>query len=262
MSDQILRIPLRYHRKRDGSLFPVELSGSAFCLKGRPTACAIVRDITERYAAQKLLAHNLELQREIIAVREQEQQRLGQDLHDDLCQKLVDIHFLCHSLATRLAADSNLLARQALEITDLAQQTLTQTRELARGLSPLQLASNQLPDALRELAARTQKIFGLDCRFRLDGMADSTPPNVSYHLYQVAQEAVGNAVKHAQAAHIRIRLSLVGNVLTLAVQDDGVGIPMGGARRGGRITASGPGFAMRRRPAHTGASRPASNARP
>jgi two-component system CheB/CheR fusion protein len=165
------------------------------------------------------------LEQEILAISEREQRRLGQDLHDDLCQQLAGIEFLSQRLASDLAPESPAGAAQAKEIAQMVQRAMTQTRELARGLSPVRLEAEGLAEALRELAAGTRKVFGCDCRFRCDPPVHVSDHNIAIHLYRIAQEAVNNALKHARARRIEVSLTANGRSVRLAVNDDGVGIP-------------------------------------
>jgi PAS domain S-box-containing protein len=170
------------------------------------------------------ITHRVELEREILAISEREQRRLGHDLHDDLCQQLAGIEFLSQRLVSDLPARTAVRGR-AKEITQMVQRAMTQTRDLARGLSPVRLEAEGLTDALRELAAGTRKVFGCDCRFRCDSPVLVPDHSVAIHLYRIAQEAVSNAIKHGQARRIELGLTAKGRSVTLAVADNGTGIP-------------------------------------
>jgi two-component system CheB/CheR fusion protein len=102
---------------------------------------------------------------------------------------------------------------------------MTQTRELARGLSPVRLEAEGLADALRELAAGTRKVFRCDCRFRCHPPVLVSNHTVATHLYRIAQEAVSNALRHGKARRIDISLAAKGHSVILAVNDNGRGIP-------------------------------------
>ena len=174
-----------------------------------------VRDITRQ----------AELEREILAISEREQRRLGHDLHDDLCQQLAGIQFVSQTLASNLTARSDPEAPQAKEIAQSIQHAIVQTRDLARGLSPVGLEADGLMAVLRELAARTQKVFRVQCHFYCEPPVLVPDHSVAIHLYRIAQEAVGNAVKHGTASSINIRLAAADNSLRLGVTDNGIGIP-------------------------------------
>ncbi len=174
-----------------------------------------VRDITRL----------IELEREILAISEREQRRLGNDLHDDLCQQLAGIQFVSQTLASNLAVRSDPETPQAREIAQAVQHAMVQTRELARGLSPVSLEADGLMAALGELAARTQRVFRIQCHFRCDRPVLVPDHSVAIHLYRIAQEAVGNAVKHGKASTIDVLLTAADMSVRLAVTDNGIGIP-------------------------------------
>lgn len=174
-----------------------------------------VRDITDR----------VDLEREILAISEREQRRLGHDLHDDLCQQLAGIEFLSQSLARDLARQTVSQAPQAKEISQLVQHAMNQTRELAHGLSPVGMEAEGLMEGLGELASRTRRVFRLECQFRCPALVLVPDDVVAIHLYRIAQEAVGNAVKHGKAKRIEIALTSAGSDLQLRVHDNGTGLP-------------------------------------
>jgi PAS domain S-box-containing protein len=175
-----------------------------------------VRDISRR----------LELEREILATTDREQRRIGQDLHDDLGQQLAGIEFLTQTLVGQLARVSKPAEVRAREIARMVQRTMTHARELARGLSPIGLETDGLTVSLRELAARTKKLFRVDCRFKSKGTVLIHDHHVGIHLYRIAQEAVSNAVKHGKASRIDIGLTKNAERIVLAVSDNGIGLPV------------------------------------
>ena len=160
-----------------------------------------VRDVTRQ----------VELEKEILAIGERMQQRIGQDLHDDLCQQLTSIEFLARSLERQLFNHAPAGAARAREVTQLTRQAITHTRELAHGMYPVDLGTEGPAGALEELAARTKKLFRVDCRFRCDSPVRFQDEASQTHLYRIAQEAVGNAIKHGNASRIDLRLRETGD---------------------------------------------------
>jgi PAS domain S-box-containing protein len=175
----------------------------------------IFRDITERK----------HLEREILEISDQERRRIGQDLHDGLCQHLAGIELMSQVLQQKLSPKSKADASRAGEIARHVRDAISQTRSLARGLSPVTLESEGLTSALHELAANTEKIFGLACRVECPEVVPSYAAAVGTHLYRIAQEAVSNAIKHGKASEILIRLELAGERMVLSIADNGKGIP-------------------------------------
>ena len=171
------------------------------------------------------LRREVELRRrleiELLTAVETERQRIGQDLHDDLCQRLGAIALIGGSLAKEVSAIDQKLGEKLWEIPPLAEETIESCRNLARGLHPVTLASAGLPAALAELAARVPANvkFHWPHSERID-----FEPMVALHLYRIAEEAVGNAVKHARAKSITIGLAILAGRPVLEIADDGKGI--------------------------------------
>ncbi len=196
------------------------------------------------------------LQRQILEISDREQSRIGQDLHDGLCQHLVGIAFAANTLEKKLAACCATEVRDAREIVAMVDDAITQARKTARGLYPVKLEAEGLAAALSDLAAGTRERHGLDCRFDYPEPVLFFSDMVAMQLYRIAQEAVLNAVKHAQPEQIVIRLTRAGDRVELCVQDDGIGIadplPPGGGMGlhiiEYRARTIGATFRVRRRP--------------
>jgi len=182
-----------------------------------------VRDITRR----------IELEREILSISEREKRRLGHDLHDDLCQQLAGITFLSHTLAGQLDKKSDANTAQAKKIGQLAQNAMTQTRELAHGLSPVAMEAKGLMGALENLAVQTANVFRVECRFQCKNPVLLSDHVTGIHLFRIAQEAVGNAIKHGHARRIDLALTANGSQVMLSVNDNGAGIPLKLGKKGG-----------------------------
>ena len=164
------------------------------------------------------------LENALLDISEQEQRRLGQDLHDGLCQSLSGLAFMARSLTKTLEAQELVgPAAEAARLADLLHQTVEESRDIAKGLHPVVMDAEGLVSALHELAARTSG--SIACRLRCERMVPITDNGVALHLYRIAQEAVTNALKHARARSIILSLRLRQNVLSLSVADDGCGLP-------------------------------------
>jgi signal transduction histidine kinase len=163
------------------------------------------------------------LEREILEISNREQMRIGQDLHDGLGQHLTGITFLARALENKLAARALPEASEAAEICQLVLQALTQTRNLARGLFPVELESAGLVAGLNDLAATVSKLFNITCRVELADPVEVTERNLAHHVFRIAQEAINNAVRHGKAQEIVIRLTQMDDVTLLSIVDNGTG---------------------------------------
>jgi PAS domain S-box-containing protein len=196
---------------------------------GRNTHWLIIfRDITERRRLEK----------EVLEISDQERRRIGQDLHDGLCQHLAGIELMSQVLEQKLATRSKADAARAGDIARHVREAISQTRSLARGLSPVTLESEGLSSALRELATNTEKMFGISCQVEPTAAVPDSAAATGMHLYRIAQEAVSNAIKHGKATIVRIGLYPKAGRLVLNVADNGLGfsgVPAGHTGMGLRI---------------------------
>lgn len=160
------------------------------------------------------------LEEEILEISEREQERIGQDLHDDLGQQLVGAWCMSQALAKSLTSRRSSEAANAGKICTLLKESVALTRALARGLHPVALQSGGLAFALEELAQRTSSLFNVACICRCPPSVDISS-TTAIHLYRIAQEAVTNAVKHGKAHEIIIQISSNVHQTVLSVKNDG-----------------------------------------
>jgi two-component system CheB/CheR fusion protein len=203
-------------RRKDGSEFPIRLSVSEIGDMGLYTG--IVHDIT----AER------DLQKEVVHIATLEQRRIGHELHDAIQQELVGLGLLAQNLSEALGAgaDAQLAGKLAAGISVANQHV----RELSRGLVPAAVEAAGLPAALSELAKATEQRHGIACRVETSRDLEIGNGVVATHLYRIAQEAVGNAVRHASASTISITLEGDDREGRLEIGDDGVGIQPQGER--------------------------------
>jgi signal transduction histidine kinase len=185
---------------------------------------------------QTEIAERNRLEAEILLVGQEQRRRIGQELHDDLGQRLTAAAFLAESLARGLARMNSPEADEAFKIEKFLSEAVSQTRLLARGLFPVALEAGGIIGALKELAVSTSTTYRIRCQFRCDGPVSGEDMGVaSFNLYRVAQEAVNNAIKHGKASSVIIELSGDLAEPRMAVTDNGVGFDDAQAQRGSGI---------------------------
>jgi len=207
-------------------------------LRERREVEAVLRDaqalletrVAERTAA--LLAANKDLENEIalrkrlegeiLEISDREQRRLGQELHDSLCQHLTAVAFMARALAERLKSTKKVEAAEIEKIAELINDGVSEARTVARGLHPVQMDSGGLMVALRAMASQR---WSVPVHLKINEEILVRDPTVSLHLYRIAREAVINASKHAGAREIIVRMRGLTNGMELSVTDDGIGIP-------------------------------------
>lgn len=182
------------------------------------------RVIERTIALETQIVENRHLEKTILEISDLEQARIGQDLHDGLCQQLVSAAFSANMLQQSLAENSAPGTRDATRISDMIDDSITQARNLARGLYPVRLETEGLEMALHELASTLSRRFGVPCSVDCAAPVTVTVAGASIHLYRIAQEAITNAAKHSGAASILLSLSSGNNRLAMSIEDDGSGI--------------------------------------
>ena len=195
---------------------------------------ALEAKVMERTAALTAeMAQREILERDLLAVSEKEQHRLGHELHDSLCQHLTGTALAGQVLVRKMSARSLPEADELKHVVELVENGITLARNTARGLFPVEFDSAGLMSALAELATSKTKRFGIDCRFecRAPVLIDNT--EVSAHLYRIAQEAVRNAAAHARATRVVITFDETDDGVLLEVSDNGKGFDVSAADRGG-----------------------------
>jgi signal transduction histidine kinase len=176
-------------------------------------------------ALRREMAERQRLEEELLTVSEREQRRIGHDLHDSLCQHLTATALAGQVLGDRLAAKSLPEAADANKVVDLVEQGIELARSLARGLSPVEMDAEGLMAAFHELADAVTKGAKVQCIFECAQPVLIENDDVATQLYRIGQEAVRNALRHGKPSRIGISLSEREGVLTLAVEDDGCGLP-------------------------------------
>ena len=161
------------------------------------------------------------IDRQLLEAAEKERMRIGQDLHDDVCQRLAAAQLKGGILESSLSREGLPQAALAAEVAgDLAKATDI-VRGFAHGLAPVVLEAEGLYEALSQLASFVETAFGVRCWSTYMALPDSFDPAATTHLYRIAQELATNAARHAAPEGIGISLSVDGKSLTLQVTNDG-----------------------------------------
>ena len=161
-------------------------------------------------------------------LQEEARRRLARDLHDGPTQSLATIAMRASFARLLLARDVGAAEEEMGRAEDLARRTTREVRHMLFTLRPLILESQGLVSALRQLADKTGSLTGHEVMLEIDDdAADGLDTGRQGLVFFVAEEAVNNARKHAEAEHIWVRMHREAGALVMEIQDDGVGFNVG-----------------------------------
>jgi PAS domain S-box-containing protein len=165
------------------------------------------------------------LERGILDIATREQRRIGEELHDGLGQELTGLSYLATSLHRKLRAGSLVGEESAAELAQGIPRILGQIQSVVKGLSPLQGGAEELVPALEALVANIEERTDIACTFKSKLATSVGNHDVAVQLFRIAQEAVNNAVKHAESQRIDVTIRSDPRELLLEVHDNGRGMP-------------------------------------
>ena len=162
----------------------------------------------------------------ITTAQEEERHRLARELHDDTLQALIALKQRVQLAQLEFQSAKAIDAPEMSELNEVAsltEQTIENLRRLTRALRPIYLEDLGLVPALEMLARETGQAMGIPVEFHRQGMEKRLDPAVELALYRIAQEALNNIARHAQAKHAIMSISFTPASTSMQVEDDGVG---------------------------------------
>lgn len=203
----------------------VSISGALYKDKSGQAAghVIILRDITEKKRLSKRL----------LDIGDTVRQEIGQDLHDDLCPHLIGTAGLATVLAGNIQEQDTKNRELTAQIVLFIEKAIEKSRTLARGLCPVHLVAHGLYSAISEIASRVELTTRVTCDLIMDEHLDIQDNLLATHLYYIVQEAVHNAIRHANADKIEISIATKENqMLYLTIADNGSGIQKNALQHG------------------------------
>jgi signal transduction histidine kinase len=152
-----------------------------------------------------------------------ERNRLALELHDVVSQKLFSVMLTAEAAATQMDRDIVAARAQIERLRELAREALDELRSLILGLRPAELERDGLEGALRKEVEMVRRIHGTNVELDIDPGAQIEPGERELALLRIAHEALHNAVRHAHAEHVIVRVGGGNGALVVEVTDDGIG---------------------------------------
>ena len=216
-----------YLTRRDGTSFPVHYRSTPVRADGAAGEVVVFSDESERVRMEAALdAAREQAARERLQAAETERARWARELHDETLQGLAGVHVLLFSAgrAGTVEEMGERLARAEEQI----EEEMEKLRGLISELRPAALDELGLEASLRDLAERTQAVYGLEVDTLVElPAADGGPRRLDAEVetaaYRIVQEGLSNAARHAGASHVVVALSQMDGSLEVEVRDDGTG---------------------------------------
>ena len=211
-------------RRRSGVEFPLEISLSPLCTRDRLLVISVIRDVTERRAAE----HELHRVREALALVD-DRERIARDLHDTVIQRLFAVGLSLQGALTRIANEA---AFERIQLAvDEIDTTIRDIRSAIFSLHTRRTFAESVRDDVLAVAREAARVLGFEPNVTFDGPVDNAvSAEIRDHLISILREALSNVTKHAHATRVDIEVSIEAGSVCLRVQDNGVGIddPGGG----------------------------------
>lgn len=165
-----------------------------------------------------------EFQLESLRVSEREQHRIGQDLHDDLCQVLAGLSCLMRVVESRISVKAPEEVATLKELNQQLVDAMLRTRALTHGLFPGKVQVSDIRGALLELVSQVRARFSVEIQTKFEGRFPKHSPEQIIQIYRIVQESINNALKHGRAKKIDVLLEARADRMELTVTDDGRGL--------------------------------------
>ena len=207
-------------RRKDGSIYPVEVSVARLDVRDEVYLFGVVRDITERKHLETVQKN---FTQRMLQTLEAERQRVARELHDDVGQAIATVGVLLHTLE-QMASAAPEEARPALAATHATIQHITEAvARVVRDYHPVELLGRGLEETIRSHAHQFVHHHKLALRLATVPVAGLLSPELELHLYRIVQEALANVARHAHATRVAVCMARRRRRLIVTVRDNGVG---------------------------------------
>jgi len=193
--------------------------------------------IAELEAAKNELEKAQQREMELAVLRERE--RLARDLHDSLGHALVAIAMQLEAIQRLYPVDPKRASSHVDEVKALARSSMGTLRDTVAGLRAPGLGNRPLSSALRDMCVELGQRAGIDVDCRVDSGADDLSPALTETTWRIAQEALTNVEKHAQAHQAQVSVACCPGALVMRIADDGIGLSEGAEARPDRFGLRG-----------------------
>ncbi len=211
------------HRRKDGSIFPVELRLAPIDASGQRLMLALARDITDRKRAEQQLQAEQRLLREMLDLQERDRKLVAYEIHDGLAQQLAGALYKFQSIDQYRARDPEEARTTFDDAMRLLRDGMVEARRLISGLRPPVLDEAGIEAAVDYLIAEQRQRGGPEVEFDCEENLGRWAPPLEGAVFRIIQECLTNACRHSQSRKVRVAVQTSHREVLVDVQDWGVG---------------------------------------
>ncbi len=220
--------------RKSGESLWVEINTVRTTWEKRQATLNVIRDISKRKRAEEALRHSSEqllkehdqrktLSKRLIDLLEKDRHQIAMELHDDIGQIMTSLKMDLEMIHPQLRATNTKLESQIKAAEEKTVQVIRGIKDISRGLKPGILDTLGLVPSLRELFNEIQRQSNIVIKCFSRSISKRFDPEKELAIYRIAQEALTNIIKYAQAKNVFVNLVEKDGVLTFGIEDDGVG---------------------------------------
>jgi signal transduction histidine kinase len=220
-----LGVPIVSHGEVIGAFYLTDKKGGR-----RAVFTDADQQLIEAFAAHAAVAIEnarlIERSRELTVV--EERNRLARELHDAVNQTLFSVALTSEAAALLVDSDPSRAKEQLAAVRDLARNAMEEMRSLIFELRPADIGAEGLAETLRKHVDVLRRVHAVEIELELDGSTSlprhlEQPFDLEREVFRIAQEAIGNALKHSGAERLSVRFAMPDHRLVVSVEDDGTG---------------------------------------
>jgi len=203
-------------KRKNGECFPASITSGRRLVDGKLIVTIVLHDLTALKESEDTVRH---LTHKMIEIKDEEQDKISRELHDTIGTNLGWLKLQAQQLAQGLEGEKPGLASLIAGI----DETIEMTRSISHSLSPIAIEKLDLPTMLERLVERAAKVTSASITLKHENLRVDISPRVKFHFFRIVQEALNNALRHAQAKNISVLCGISRGKLSLCIADDGVG---------------------------------------
>jgi PAS domain S-box-containing protein len=215
------------HQKKDGTIIKVNIISSKIQYQGQNATLSLANDITANYLAEESLQKSKQAFKELAAhletIRENERTHMAREIHDELGQQLTGLKMDISWINKKIITDEPLVKQKMKDTIDLIDKTVITVRRIATQLRPSILDDLGLIEAMEWQSEEFSKRSEIKSIFKTNMSHVKVSQEIATGVFRIFQESLTNVSRHSKASEVNTVFKIEDNVLTLSIEDNGIG---------------------------------------